>query len=231
MPAPRTRHYLGGMKPTRALIATAAIVSVAATLSGCRVAGEDLTGEIVTERRTVDSFDSVELRGVGDILVVDGEEFAVIVTTDSALLAKVTTEVVDGTLIIDEEPGLRGGSYDIDVLVKVPELTAVTLAGAGDISVEQVDAANLTISLSGVGDINAVGTATSVSVTLEGVGDVHALNLDAENVKATLGGVGSIAVAASQTLDAAIGGVGDVTYTGDPTVTSSVSGIGSVGRR
>jgi len=197
-------------------------------LTGCRIVNSDLSGDIVTDTRFGGPFTSVRLEGAGDVTIVAGATSSVQVTADSALMDGITTTIDDGVLVLDEHWGFRVRNPHITFLVTVPELEAVSLAGAGDITISGVDTAAFDVSLAGAGDITVSGRADRVSVRVAGAGDIDARALNGRDVVARVAGVGDITVSASDTLDASVAGVGDITYFGDPTVTSSVAGLGTI---
>ena len=216
----------------RSLIAATALASAAAlTLSGCDILGPDPSGTPSTEFRSVTEFTKINLQGVGDVTVSEGNGYAVTVTTDSAYIDDIITEVVGGTLVLREDPSHNYRNLELEFIVTVPSLEAVTLTGAGDITVDGVDAADFEVNLIGAGNIGVSGEASAVRLHLVGAGSIDTVGLEAEDAEVILSGAGDISLTVSNTLDASISGVGNVFYVGDPEVTSTVTGLGSVRAR
>lgn len=216
------------MKRTTAVVASIATLSLAASLAGCKVVPETFKGTPVTEDRTVTTFDSIELRGAGDVTVVSGSDYSLTVRANAALMDNIHTSIVGSTLIIDEDQ--QTGNNRIEFIIHVPSLSSVEVLGAGSVTVTGVDSEEFAVAVAGAADVSVSGRATTFVAVLSGVGDIDASSLAAKDVTARLSGVGSISVAASATLDAAASGVGEIFYSGDPSVKSKVTGIGQVTR-
>jgi hypothetical protein len=217
------------MKRTTAVVASIATLALTASLAGCKVVPPSFKGTPVTEDRTVTAFDSIELRGVGDITVVAGEELSLSVRADESAIAGVRTSVEGTTLVISEDD--KASSERIEIVIHVPTLSSVEVLGAGTITVTGLDVERFAIAVAGAGDATVSGRATTVVAVLTGVGSIDASALAGTDVTARLAGVGSLSLNASRTLDAELGGVGDITYTGDPVVTSKVSGVGEIAHK
>jgi hypothetical protein len=214
------------MKRTTAVVASVATLALTASLTGCKVVPESFNETPVTEDRAVTAFDSIELRGLGDITVVAGQELSLSVRADRSAIAGVRTSVEGTTLIITEDDKANSGR--VEITIHAPTLSSIEVLGAGTITVTDLDVERFAIAVAGAGDATVSGRATTVVAVLSGVGSINASALKGTDVTARLTGVGSLSLDASRTLDAELGGVGDITYTGDPVVTSKVSGVGEI---
>jgi len=214
------------MKRTTAAVASIATLALTASLAGCKVVPSSFKGSPVTESRAVTAFDSIELRGIGDITVVAGDALSLTVRADESAIAGVHTNVEGTTLVISEDKKADNGR--VEIVIHAPTLSSVEVLGAGSITVSGLDVERFAIAVAGAGDATLSGRANTVVAVLSGAGSIDASALTATDVTARLTGVGSLSLNASQTLDAELGGVGDITYTGDPVVTSKVSGVGKI---
>jgi hypothetical protein len=210
----------------RTTIAAATIVALTLTLAGCNVTPASFKGTPVTQSRAVTAFDSIELRGVGDVTVVAGEALSLSVRANSATIDGVRTSVEGTTLVISEDD--KAASGRVEIVIHAPTVSSIEVLGAGSITVTGLDVDRFAVAMAGAGDATVSGRAKTVVAVLTGVGSIDASALMGTDVTARLSGVGSLSLAASSTLDAELGGVGDITYTGDPVVTSKVSGVGQV---
>ena len=196
--------------------------------SGPRAAGEG-SGVAATQVRSVDAFSSLDLDGGNNVVIHIGAAQSVVVKGDDNLLARVTTEVQSGKLVIGNTPGRMSSKTPMSVEVSVPSLDTLTLSGSGNIIVSGVDAESFTVSLPGSGTLTASGTTSRLDVTVDGSGTVQFSRLVAADVKATIEGSGSIFVSATKSLDALVSGTGSILYAGNPQqVTKSVTGTGSI---
>jgi len=207
--------------------------------------------EMAREARNVSGFSRVVLAGTGRMLVRQGEEEALTVEADSSIIERVTSDVIDDTLVI----GLRKGSWlrslkhdQIRFHVTVRDLTALSLKGAGSIEADRLrsdrlelvlagsgsvrvadmNVRELHVVLQGEGDVRLGGRAESQEVELSGAGDYEARELSSMTARVVVSGAGDASVDASDTLDATITGVGSVTCHGEATVFRRVTGVGKV---
>ena len=208
--------------------ATLAIIALAASLSACDAVPSRFKGTPVTQERAVTEFDSIELRGVGDITIVAGEDFSLSIRADESVIDDINTSVVGTTLLISEERA--AASSRIEIEIHAPTLSSIEMLGAGSITVTGLDTDRLAVAIAGAGDVTVSGQSPTLIAVLSGTGEIVTTGLEAEDVTVRLSGVGSIAVAATRSLDAELSGVGEITYTGDPSVTSKVSGVGQIAK-
>ncbi len=237
--------------------------------STVHAAGVQGSGKVATETRTLDAFDAVALSGAMDLVVRQGAQQSVQVQADDNLLPLLETLVEPGrngnTLKVrwKRESGSAGmGGWGnssnyiqtrskVLITVVVPKLSAVSVAGSGDVRVETFSTPSLQLSLSGSGDarleglttdelgvrvsgsgdVTGKGSAAKVKISIAGSGDVRLSEMRADDVSVSIAGSGDAAVNAQKALSVSIAGSGDVSYTGDAQVKSSVAGSGSVRRK
>ncbi len=212
------------------------------------------SGNVVTEERSVGSYDGVALSGWFDVELVSGTEGRLIVKGDDNLLEHLETEVKNGTLYIKPEKGynLEPSSWKgAGILVTVPvesvnevamsgsgdivgktrlksESLRASMSGSGDITLE-VEAGHVEVALSGSGDISLSGSADRAEIRVSGSGDVKAYELQAREVEAVVAGSADIRVTATESLTARVSGSGDIHYRGNPAkLDAKTSGSGDV---
>ena len=212
------------------LAAVLAAIGVALLIrgGGSSSSGVQGSGVAATQTRAVAKFSSLDLAGSNNVTVTVGGPQSVVVRADSNLLSHVTTRVAAGTLVIGNTGSFTTRS-PMSVDVSVPSLTALNLGGDGKISVTGISAPQLTVIVSGSGQLSMAGTATRLDVTLSGDGQAQLSQLIARDVRAVLTGTGLIQVTAITSLDAAVPGTGAIIYSGNPLrVTTSITGTGTV---
>jgi Putative auto-transporter adhesin, head GIN domain len=188
------------------------------------------SGVAVTQTRAMARFTGLDLAGSNNVTVIIGGPQSVAVHADSNLVNHVTTGVVAGTLVIGDT-GSFTTRTPMSVDITVPSLTALNLSGDGQISVTGINAAQLTVTVSGSGLLSAAGTVTRLDVTLSGDGQAQLSQLTASDVHAVVSGSGLIQVTATTGLDAAVPGSGAIIYSGNPPqVTTSITGTGTITR-
>ncbi|MBI3133461.1 MAG: DUF2807 domain-containing protein [Bacteroidetes bacterium] len=209
-------------------------------------------GNIITEQRTTDHFDGIDLRIGADVYVEQSATYSVSITASENLMAIIKTEVHGTTLCIDTKKNkCINGDDDIAVYITAPELRKLEISGSGDIisktnfiasdlemnisgsgniTLDSLQTTNYAINISGSGNVKLAGaqTATSQITHISGSGDINTLNLPTSNCDIHISGSGKAQVWAISTLKADISGSGDVIYKGNPVITASASGSGEV---
>ena len=207
------------------------------------------SGNKTTETRQVSGFDSIDLSGVGRLIVKQDGTESLTIEGDDNIVPKVKSEVAGGKLTIGLEKN-TGINPKLPLVfnVTVREIRALALSGAGSIEASDIKSSNfeasisgagsaalgnlaadsLKASLSGAGDFKVSGTVTSQDVTISGAGSYRADDLQSRDATVRTSGVGSANVHASDNLTARLSGVGSIRYYGSPAVQASRSGIGSI---
>lgn len=194
-------------------------------------------------------------RGVGNVIVTQGDKEELIIEANPDLMPRIKTEVVAGTLNIKYEfewmdyLGLRFiGAGPIRYFVTMKTIDGLSLSGAGNLDADKIEtkeletnltgAGNMTIqhltcqqlvvSLSGAGSIKIGGKTGKQELQLSGAGSYNGEQLESEEATVRLSGVGSARIWVTKSLDASLSGAGSIDYYGSPQVEQRVSGIGGL---
>ena len=210
------------------------------------------TGNLVREKREVESFDKISLKGIGKVIIRQGEEESLEVEARDDMLPSIVTEVEDGKLVISYKTDwskqviipirpirfrvtmrtvklleiLGAGiieAYDIET-----DTLELVIKSAGAIRVKALAAEALAVAISGAGGTKLSGKVGRQEVTISGVGGHQAGKLESGSCTVTVNGAGGATVWARDALDVSVSGLGGVRYYGDPKVTKSISGLGGV---
>jgi hypothetical protein len=211
-------------------IASAALLS-GMVLTGCGIRFDD--GPSVTETRAVEAFERLHVSGSPDVVVRTGDRTEVVVSGGRKRVDDVSIDVRDGTLEIDEDSHatLTLGDSELLVTVTTPRLRGVSVEGAGDVDLGDVDADRLDVAVTGAGDLTGRGRVRVLTAWVHGAGDVRLADLQADRARVDVSGAGDVDVTVRETLDVRVEGSGDVTHGGDPDVREQVDGAGDVNRR
>jgi hypothetical protein len=212
------------------LLATAALLAgLLILLPGCIITtGVEGSGNRVSEERDLEPFTGIYLAGSEEVVVTVGEPQSVTVEADDNLIDLVETMVQGGKLFVRTEKRYRS-STGIRVVVGVPELGEVSLAGSGDMEISGLEAEGFSAAIAGSGTISARGTVESLVANVTGSGDIRLFELEARSAEALITGSGDIEVRATESLDASVTGSGDIRYRGNPEkVRKSVTGSGDI---
>jgi hypothetical protein len=207
-------------------------------------------GSEVSETRQVTAFNKIEMDGVFNVYLRQGDTESLIIEADKAVAAHIISEVKNETLKLKMEDDTDFGDIEpVKIYVQVRDLQSLSNKGVGTIKCEQalkldqfmlssegVGAIDLTLSANRlvvksetVGAITLAGKVTEVDITHNGVGVLQAFELLTRNLKLSSNGVGAAEVYASESIDIEAKGVGSVQYKGNPKTKNIVSeGIGKV---
>jgi hypothetical protein len=242
----------------RVWVLTVALIAALSTL-GCVCSRITLpigmvrgSGQVVSEEREIGDVTEVDLQSFGSVHIEQGERTGLRVEAEDNLLRYIETEVRDGKLEIRHRRGTRlvnvrpidyyvtvrtleevsvSGAGNVDVSDLQAERLAVRLSGAGNVQIDSLQAGSLTATISGTGGLAVKGgEVQDQEVVISGAGDYNAQDLDSRETTVRLSGLGSATVRVRDRLDVTISGAGSVRYVGDPAVEQQVTGIGRVQR-
>lgn len=185
-------------------------------------------GARVSETRSLAAFHSINNLLYADIILSQAPQEAIRITAQQNILKELKTEVNNGELKLTTNKCVDIAEA-ITINISIPEIKSIALAGVGDVIFQnEVEATDLDIILTGVGDFDLQGICTNLDILLTGVGNVKAFELIADNCDVSLTGVGDVETFVNDELNVTITGSGNVLYKGNPTVNSSITGVGSV---
>lgn len=231
------------------LIALVALMGITAvSMAQDHVTGN---GKIVTNSRSVSSFDAINVSGGMQVLVKQAATASVQVEADENLQEYIETEVSGNklTLRYRNRVSIHGGK--VKVYITVPSLNAVSISGSGSISSEtalpaagefkasisgsgnirmQTGAKEVEARISGSGNIELGGNANDLDVVISGSGSFKGYNLKTKDASVTISGSGNVETNVDGPLDAKISGSGSVYYKGNAAISLKSSGSGKVKR-
>ena len=193
-----------------------------------------LQARAAEQTRSVAPFTAVSNSGPVNLHIEVGKAQSVRVSGTDDLVSDLQTEVVGNELRLHmgRDTTHFNRSHDaLDVTITVPQLTMLSMGGAGETTITHMNGDDLEVRWGGAGSLKAEGTVRKLTMNVGGVGSIDTRELHAETAKVNVGGVGSVKVWASSELDASLGGVGSLTYYGDPkTVNTHGGGLGSISK-
>lgn len=210
-------------------------------------------GNIVTKTINTGDYDNVKVVGSMDVHLESGNEGNITIETDSNIIDAVVIEESGGTLKIKMKKGVSYKSkHGVHITVPFESLEAVSLTGSGDVDSKDVlKGSNLSVSVTGSGDLVLPVSMSSVEVSVTGSGDIglsgdtqdlevqvtgsgdfSGFDLQSQNTEVSVSGSGDARVVAKDNLVARVHGSGDIEYKGNPnkrdTKTSGSGDITSV---
>ena len=210
---------------SNAVVATILLVLLGACGGGTTTG----SGNVRTETRPVQGFDSVEFAGAGKLTIEQTGTDSLEIRADETLLPSLTSEVAGTTLRLGVAPGTSiAGAQNITYRVTVARLSGLVVSGAGDVSVTGVDVPELSVAHSGAAQVTVAGRAATQVVDLIGIGTYDGRGLASQDADVSVSGTGTAQVDVSRTLRVRITGIGSVEYLGEPQLTQEITGIGQV---
>lgn len=241
----------------RHVLLSASALVVVAGLAACDngivvdIRGIEGSGTVVTEARDVAVFSHIRLAGEGRVIASTGEAPSLSIETDDNLMALIESNVRGGVLELATQRGVDiEPSGSVVYRVTAPEITSLTLTGAGSVELDEADVArfeialsgagsitvgrldadHLDVSIAGTGSVGVAGRVTSQGIDVPGAGDFDGSGLESAEATVNASGVGSATVWVTDLLEANVSGVGSIRYYGSPQVAETVTGVGSVNR-
>jgi hypothetical protein len=220
----------------RKAIAAAIIAGSAATSACGRAHGED-GGPAVSRNYQVGSFDQIEVAGPYKVQVRTGSDPSVAARGSQKLIEHMVVEVRDGKLEIHPEKQKgwfhTGWNFhgNVDLTVTVPQLRGASIAGSGDIKVDQVKGDTFEGEIAGSGGLDvATVDVQTLKLAIAGSGGTKVGSGRAQNAKFEIAGSGGISAGGvqAQTADISIAGSGDITANATQTADVSIMGSGNV---
>jgi len=127
------------------------------------------SGNIISESRELNNFTSIILLGSIDVNIKTSESNNCVVVADDNLIPFIKTEVVNNNLQISINKNYSS-IEGIEVNVNAPEYDEVSISGSGDINIIDFKNDNLSLNISGSGDITANGEVQTLIAKISGSG-------------------------------------------------------------
>ena len=186
-------------------------------------------GPVISEIRSLGGeFRSIVHQIPGSIFITQGSPASLTVEGQENLLAFLSSEVDNEILTLNFERCLNSGQ-PFNVFVEIPDLRAVSLAGLGNITLENdVTSERLEASIVGAGNINLRGFSDTLEIVIVGQGNAFAFDMESDLCEVDITGQGNVEVTVNDVLDVVINGQGNVFFQGMPSITSEINGSGEI---
>lgn len=209
------------------------------------------SGNIVTQSRTTEKFNSIDVSGAIDVYVKqDSAQQTIKVETDDNLQEYIDIHEDNGVLYISQRDNysldpskkikvyvsalyyrrlnISGASniYSENKLVS-SETLDIDMSGASEVKIE-VKAPRINADISGASSVKISGETKDFNVEGSGASDIKSFDLMTENTTLDISGACSAEVFASVKLDVEASGASGIKYKGNAAVNQDVSGASSV---
>jgi Putative auto-transporter adhesin, head GIN domain len=230
----------------------ATLILPALLLSACGVAESATSGPNGIRSFNVSGFDKVELAGSDDVRVISGPSFSVQATGPEKTLDRLKIEVDGSTLSVGRKSRSWSMGWNNDdgalITITMPTIKGASLAGSGNMDIDQVETAEfeanlagsgnlmvksaqvdkLGVSLAGSGDVTLAGATKMIDISIAGSGNVQAKGVNAIDASISIAGSGNVDARASGAASISMVGSGDVNIQGTANCKTSKMGSGEV---
>jgi hypothetical protein len=209
------------------------VIAASLLLAGCSLlqqTGLLLVGEgdVTTEVRQVNSFDSVEFNGGVRFVLTVGQPTSVTVAAQANLLPITVTQVVKGKLTV-RTTRPYSTAQGIIVTVTTPALTAVTVNGGVSGDVNAIATTDFAVDANGGANLTLHGTCATLRLTANGGATVDGTSLTATDASVSVNGGAQATITVSGQVTGSANGGATLNLLGHPTnVNVTASGGASV---
>lgn len=228
----------------------ALVLLASVLLSGCISSPNCVvgSGNVINETRSVESFNGIDLRGSGALILSQGPQQPLRIEAEDNILQLLTTRVEYGKLIIGFDSCISA-TKPIRIHASARDIESLEVSGSGTItdkSVINADLLDLKLSGSGSMDLNLKakilrteipgsgtillrGAAYEQDADISGSGKIAGYELATRRSEITISGSGAVEANVSDEIIARISGSGAVYYRGQPVrISEDISGSGVV---
>jgi hypothetical protein len=188
------------------------IVFIVPSLSSCQVKIIQGSGNVIRETRDVFGFNSIELEGMGNVILTQGNEEFLTIEADDNLMEYITSEMSgqklqikfpkNQTLIPSKTIIFRIGLVNLSTISSSGTISIeskgintnrldIFANGEGAINIRWLTTTELKVITSGSGDIVLAGKVQEQSIELTGVGNYNAPDLHSQIATILNDGLGS----------------------------------------
>jgi len=198
-------------------------------LSSCT---KDIVGsqQILTEERTVNDFEHIQVEGPVEVQVLFGESHKITVQADDNLMEHLNTTVNGNTLLVDLN--LKKDVYEnitLKVQIVMPNLKSVAHNAVENMKIVGFeDLTEIAITQSGIGNITMDGSSQKLLLNKNGVGKFNGFNFVTENSEVQQDGIGDVHLSVNAMLTGQLTGTGDIQFKGNPAIDLPVTGFGKI---
>ena len=186
------------------------------------------SGNIISESRELNNFTSIILLGSIDVNIKTSESNNCVVVADDNLIPYIKTEVVNNKLNISLNESYSS-EEKLVVNINTPNYDEVSLSGSGNINILDFKNNNLSLNISGSGNITGNGEVETLVVKINGSGNLMSKEIKSKSATITINGSGDGEVFARDSISAKINGSGNIKYFGNPeNVDSIINGSGNI---
>ncbi len=192
---------------------------------------EDFPAGVAIQTLPLRDFENIKvnLNGVANVLVNQGEEYKVEVSgVGENSLEKLKYTVFDRTLVIEARDGQKQSDI-YDVHITMPTLKGFSMkGGVGKSKIKNFDGSEISIDLANNARLKMSGRYEQLTAKLDNESVLESFDFEVNRATIEVKGTANAEINVNEKLEAKTKGLGSVRYRGQPSVTRSVQEGGSV---
>lgn len=216
-------------------------------LSSCNDGAISGNGILAYHYQELDTFHSVNINGMFEVLIKQGDSYKLEIETDSNLIRTISGKVENQELKVSQSKIILK-SEKLKLIITSPYVDNLEIQGAVEIKSDSLlswprtnlnvtGAANVSLSIdgqefiayiSGGSKIKLNGNVQHFELTLTGAGQINAEDFNVKTCNVNISGIGKANLNTSDSLHVAISGAGKVTSRGGAFLSQSITGAGKV---
>ncbi|MBV6478967.1 MAG: hypothetical protein HGGPFJEG_01727 [Ignavibacteria bacterium] len=207
-------------------------------------------GNVVKETKYVDAFEKIELNGIINLFIQQGDIQKVEIEADKNLIPYIEFKSGNNTLDISTRDKAEiKSSTKLKAYITLKNIESIELNSTGnlntigklklkDIEIESnsigniimdIDCNKLTLECNSIGNVTLTGNADIVDIEQNSIGNVKAFDLKADKLEIENNSTGNSEVYADREFSISLNGTGNITYSGNAIVRKlEKNGIGKV---
>jgi hypothetical protein len=227
--------YLSIMKQIKTLSILSALLAFVFVANAQHIKGNK---NVVTVARNISAFTQLDISGVGDVTIKQGDREGVTITTDENIQQYIETVNEGSKLSIRTKEHSSISSSELKIEITIKDLTEMKVSGTGEVKTTSpltldnltcrtsgtgnlafdFNCKKLNLKISGAGNVTLKGKGDDVDIHMSGAGNLGAFDFTAQKLNAELSGMGNAELKADSELSIEASGMGNVTYTGNASV-------------
>lgn len=186
-------------------------------------------GITVSDERILSDFQEVEIDGIYNVTITQGEEFKITLEGDENIVDRMIVDVSDERLEVRLEEG-NYDDFDLTVDIICPSIRLFDKGGIGNATITDFEGLErLEINQAGAGNISISGSVEMLEFNHTNVGDFEGFDFIANQIQISQSGIGNAEVYCESSLTGSLSGIGNILYKGSPsTIDIERTGIGEV---
>jgi hypothetical protein len=131
--------------------------------------------------------------------------------------------------LVDGKVQSRQVGGELKITITAPSIKRFNVTGTGDVTIKNYDQPEMTLNISGAGQVDAEGKTKTLKLDISGVGDADLEKLMVTDADVHISGMGDADIAATGSVKTNISGTGNITLRKRPvSLEKHISGMGNV---